>query len=365
MKPSLSLPGSTPGSVPGFVPGSFPVSRSGRAARTSAVVLAVAVLVLAALPYVVMPGVTGSFVTFFVLVVMASMWNLLAGFGGMVSVGQQAYVGIGAYSVVAFSQLGMSPFLALPLAAVTCAVFAIPTSWLAFRLRGDYFAVGTWVIAEVYRLIVIRFDSLGGASGKALGGLGGLDPVLRGALVYWSALGLAVLTVLGCYLLLRGRTGLALTAVRDDETAARANGVDINFSKRLVYLVSAAGCGAAGGILVIDALSVQPGAVFNIQWSAYMIFIVVVGGIGYLEGPLVGAVVFFVLQQALASYGSWYMIVLGAVGAAAAIWMPHGIWGFITGRTGVQLFPVGYRLDMDLKRLVFQGAAGRDPVANR
>lgn len=147
-----------------------------------------------------------------------------------------------------------------------------------------------------------------------------------------------MLTILGCYLLLRGRTGLALTAVRDDETAAKANGVDVTRSKRLVYLVSAAGCGAAGGLLIIDALSVQPGAIFNVQWSAYMIFIVIVGGIGYLEGPLIGAIVFFVLQQLLAGYGSWYMIVLGLIGAAAAIWLPHGIWGRITDKTGVQLF---------------------------
>ena len=327
---------------------SFPaiVVRSGRASKTWAVLLTAAILALVAMPYVAHTGTTSSLVMFFVLLIMASMWNLLAGFGGMVSIGQQAYVGIGAYSVLAFANMGIPPFLALPLAALTCAVFAIPTSWLAFRLRGDYFAVGTWVIAEVYRLIVIRFADLGGASGKSLPGLRGLDPVFRGALVYWAALGLAVLTILGCYLLLRGRTGLALTAVRDDETAAKANGVDVTRSKRLVYLVSAAGCGAAGGLLIIDALSVQPGAIFNVQWSAYMIFIVIVGGIGYLEGPLIGAIVFFVLQQLLAGYGSWYMIVLGLVGAAAAIWLPHGIWGKITDKTGIQLFPVTYRLKL-------------------
>jgi branched-chain amino acid transport system permease protein len=145
-------------------------------------------------------------------------------------------------------------------------------------------------------------------------------------------------------LLLRGRTGLALTAMRDDEVAARANGVSTTRSKRLVYLVSAAGCGAAGGLLVLDALSVQPGAIFSVQWSAYMIFIVIVGGIGYLEGPLIGAIVFFVLQQLLAGFGSWYLIMLGVIGVAMAIWVPGGIWGLITKKTGIQLFPVGYRL---------------------
>ncbi|WP_211881127.1 branched-chain amino acid ABC transporter permease [Pseudarthrobacter albicanus] len=320
------------------------VVRSGKAPKATGGLLAAAVVILAALPYVAFTGATSAMVTFFVLLIMASMWNLLAGFGGMVSVGQQAYVGVGAYTVLAFANLGMHPFLALPLAALTCAVFAIPTSWLAFRLRGDYFAVGTWVIAEVYRLVIIRFDSLGGANGKSLPGLSGMDPVLRGALTYWAALAIAALTVTGCYLLMRGRTGLALTAVRDDETAARANGVGVTWSKRLVYLVSAAGCGAAGGILIIDSLSVQPNAIFSVQWSAYMIFIVILGGIGYLEGPLLGAIVFFVLQQLLAGYGSWYLIILGLIGVAGAVWLPHGLWGTITRTTGLQLFPVGYLL---------------------
>jgi branched-chain amino acid transport system permease protein len=165
--------------------------------------------------------------------------------------------------------------------------------------------------------------------------------------------------VLGCYLLMRGRTGLALTAVHDDETAARASGVDVTWSKRLGYLVSAAGCGAAGGILIIDALSVQPGAVFSVQWSAYMIFIV--GGIGYLEGPLAGTIVFFVLQQLLAGYGAWYTVILGLIGVAGAVWLPHGIWGPIVQKTGVQLFPVRYRLVPG--RL--SAAAGLDPALKR
>ena len=346
--PQPTKDGTTPVSAAAAAAPSFTgalVTRAGRASKASAGLLGLAVLVLAALPYIAFAGTTSSMVTFFVLLIMASMWNLLAGFGGMVSVGQQAFVGVGAYTVLAFANLGMNPFVALPLAALTCAVFAIPTSWLAFRLRGDYFAVGTWVIAEVYRLIIIRFDSLGGPSGMSLPGLTGMDPVLRGALTYWAALALAALTILGCYLLMRGRTGLALTAVRDDETAARANGVDVTWSKRLVYLVSAAGCGAAGGILIIDSLSVQPNAIFSVQWSAYMIFIVIIGGIGYLEGPLLGAIVFYALQQLLAGYGSWYMIILGAIGVAGAIWFPRGLWGTITNKTGIQLFPVGYRLN--------------------
>jgi len=305
--------------------------------------LAVAV-VLAALPFLVYAGVTDALVNLFVLIALASMWNLLAGFGGLVSIGQQAYIGVGAYSVIAFADQGVQPYLAIPLAALTCVIFAVPTSWLAFRLRGDYFAVGTWVIAEVYRLVVVRVDSLGGASGKGLTGLAGIDQTLRGALTYWVALGLAFASIAGCYLLLRGRLGLSLMAVRDEETAAGSVGIDVRRAKYLVYLVAAAGCGAAGGVITVSSLSVNPDAVFSVQWSAYMIFIVVIGGIGFIEGPLLGAVVFFALQQFLADYGSWYLVLLGAIGMAAALWLPVGLWGATRDRTGLSLFPVGYHV---------------------
>ncbi|PZG53997.1 branched-chain amino acid ABC transporter permease [Spongiactinospora gelatinilytica] len=320
------------------------VSRAARSSKVSGAAMALIAVVLAALPFLVFSTVTDTLVNLFVLIALASMWNLLAGFGGLVSVGQQAYIGIGAYSVIALADQGVQPYLAVPLGALTCALFAVPTSWLAFRLRGDYFAVGTWVIAEVYRLLVVRIDGVGGGSGKGLSGMSGIDQTLRGALTYWIALALALATIGGCYLLLRGRVGLSLMAVRDEETAASSAGIDVTRAKRLVYLISAAGCGAAGGVITISSLSVNPDAIFSVQWSAYMIFIVVIGGIGYIEGPLLGALVFFALQQVLADYGSWYLVLLGAVGVAAALWLPGGLWGLVRDRTGLSLFPVGYHV---------------------
>ncbi|MEU8796460.1 branched-chain amino acid ABC transporter permease [Spirillospora sp. NPDC048819] len=324
--------------------GALRVDRAARSSKLSAAVMTAAAVLLVALPFLVFSSVTDTMVNLFVLIALASMWNLLAGFGGLVSVGQQAYIGIGAYSVIALADLGVQPYLAVPLAAFTCTVFAVPTSWLAFRLRGDYFAVGTWVIAEVYRLLVVRIDSVGGGSGKGLTGLSGIDQTLRGALTYWVALALALSTIAGCYLLLRGRLGLSLMAVRDEETAAGSAGIDVRRAKLLVYLVSAAGCGAAGGVITVSSLSVNPDSIFSVQWSAYMIFIVVIGGIGFVEGPLLGAVVFFGLQQLLADYGSWYLVLLGAVGIAVALWLPGGLWGMVRGRTGLSLFPVGYHV---------------------
>lgn len=320
------------------------VTRAARSSRISGIAGLVVLGALVAMPFIAYQDTTDLLMLFFVYLVMASMWNLLAGFGGLVSIGQQAFVGLGAYSALVFGQLGINAYLSVVLAAITCAIIAVPTSLLAFRLRGDYFAVGTWVIAEVYRLILIRFEVLGGPSGASFNFFQGMDATLRGAITYWIALAVAAVTVFGTYLLLRGRIGLALTAIRDNEVAAASSGVRVARTKRIIYFISAAGCGAAGGVLLIAQVGLQPDAVFSVQWSAYMIFIVIIGGIGYLEGPIVGAIVFFVLQQLLASYGTWYLVVLGLIAMAGALWLPRGLWGTFSHLTGFRLFPVGYHL---------------------
>ncbi|HEY1488062.1 MAG TPA: branched-chain amino acid ABC transporter permease [Micromonosporaceae bacterium] len=320
------------------------VARARRYTPWTTGLLVVAIAVLAYLPYAAVTSVTDDMITFFMLLTIATMWNLLAGYTGLVSIGQQAYIGLGAYAVLQLSDWGVQPYLGVAIAAVVAAAFAIPTSWLAFRLRGDYFAVGTWVIAEVYRLVTERDNSLGAGSGRSLNTLSNLDPAVREALTYWVALIVAVAAMLVAYLLMRSRLGLALTAVRDDERAAASTGVTVSRSKRIVYLVAAAGCGAAGGVLIVSQLGVQPDSAYSVQWSAYMIFIVVIGGIGSLEGPLVGTIIFFAIQQIFANYGTWYLVLLGALAIAGAVFLPRGVWGTLRARTGAELFPVGHRV---------------------
>jgi branched-chain amino acid transport system permease protein len=323
--------------------GQVQVRRATRVARYGLVAGIALVAALGYAPYIVGEGTTGTMVNFFILLTLATTWNWLAGYAGLVSVGQQAYIGLGAYSVLWLAQHGIAPFTAIALAVIICAVFSVPVSLLVFRLRGGYFAIGTWVVAEVFALLTIRSQSLGGGTGANLPGLDGFDPTVLAALTYWVTLGIAVAATAGGYLMLRSRVGLALTAVRDDEIAARSAGVRVSRAKRLVYLAAAAGAGAAGALLIISQLNVEARNVYGVQWSAYMIFVVLIGGIGTLEGPLLGTVVFFVLQQSLASYGGWYLIILGAVAIAMAVWARQGLWG-IANRFGLQLFPVGYRV---------------------
>ncbi len=320
------------------------VTRSRRSATWSAVVGVVVMAILGLLPYLVFANVTGVLVNLFILVSLATMWNLLAGYAGLISVGQQAYIGVGAYAVFVLAENGLSPFLAIPLAALISAVVALPASFLLLRLRREYFAIATWVVAEAFQLVVLRSDSLGGGTGATLGGMAGFDPTLRQAYTYWAALAVVVATLLGAYLLLRSRLGLDLTAIRDDEIGARSVGVRVARAKRIVYLVAAAGAGAAGSVLIISQLFVQPTSVFSVQWSAYMIFVALIGGLGAIEGPIVGTLIFFLLQQTLADRGAWYLIILGSVAVLVAMWVPRGIWGIVTDRFDLRLFPVGYFL---------------------
>jgi branched-chain amino acid transport system permease protein len=321
--------------------GQIRVSRSTRVSRWGLLAGIVLVVVLAYAPYAIAQGTTSTMVNFFILLTLAMTWNWLAGYAGLVSVGQQAYIGIGAYSVLLLAKHGVEPFVGLGLAALICVAFAVPVSYLVFRLHGGYFAIGTWVVAQVFALFTIRSNSLGGGTGANLSGLNGFDPTLLGAVTYWVSLGVAVVTLVGGYLMLRSRVGLALTAVRDDEVAARSVGVRVSRAKRIVYLAAAAGGGAAGAVLIISQLNVEANNVYGVQWSAYMIFVVLIGGIGTLEGPILGTIVFFALQQSLASYGGWYLIIVGAVAILMALWARKGIWG-AADHFGLRLFPVGY-----------------------
>jgi branched-chain amino acid transport system permease protein len=121
-------------------------------------------------------------------------------------------------------------------------------------------------------------------------------------------------------------------------------GVRVGRTRRVVYLLAAGGCAAAGGVLVVSQLNVEPTSAFTVQWSAAMIFVTVIGGIGTLEGPIIGTIVYFVLQQSLASFGAWYLIAVGTVAVVVAIWAPRGIWGLLLERYQVRAFPVGYWL---------------------
>lgn len=321
----------------------------------------IALIVAVALPFFAGRATIQDMFFILTMLVLAQWWNLLAGYGGLVSVGQQAFVGMGAYAMFGMVILaGWDPVPSILFAGLAALILAIPTAFFAFRLQGAYFAIGTWVIAEVTRLSVAQWKQLGGGTGtslprsatKNMWGVEWIKDLLdvktsaaRDILAYWLALILAVLTIGFIYWLLRSRRGLGLSAVRDNFAAAKSLGVDAGAIKWFVFLISALGTGLAGGLIYMQKARISPDAAFSVlDWTAYVIFIVVIGGIGTIEGPIIGVIVFFLLQNMLADYGSWYLLILGIIGIAIMLFAPKGLWGLFSQKTGIQIFPVQRRL---------------------
>lgn len=302
----------------------------------------------------------------FYMLALAQCWNLLAGYAGLISVGQQAFVGFGGYLLFACTlMLGIDPLIAIPIAGLASAAFALPTAFIVFRLRGAYFAIGTWVVAEVYRLVFAQFKQLGGGTGTSLppavtNEVVGIEsikwlfdvraPAARDMLSYWVALALAAGSLTLVYVILRSRRGLALGAIRDSEPAAESVGVDIFRVKLGVYVVTAAMTGMVGALIYLTKARISPDAAFSVlDWTAYVIFIVVIGGIGTIEGPILGVIIFFLMQRYLADFGTWYLIALGTLAIGVMLFAPKGIWGYVSERYGLVLFPVRRQLKSEVR----------------
>ncbi len=345
-------------------PGRFDVGTRTPLSRLAAPAAVAAVVGLAAAPLLVGRGTLQTLFFVLTMLVLAQFWNLLAGFAGLVSIGQQAFVGLGAYAMFALViHGGIDPVLALPLAGLAAGIVAVPVTLLVFRLSGAYFAVGTWVVAEVFRLLVAQDRGLGGGTGTALPRAASNDAglvVLVGDLLhvrstaardiaaYWLALALAVGTLALAHAVLRSRHGLALAAIRDNEGAARSVGVDAFRTKVWVFVVAAFGTGLAGALIYLQKARISPDAAFSLlDWTADVIFIVVIGGIGTIEGPIVGVVVFALLQSWLADFGAWYLMLLGAIAVAVMRFCPRGLWGLVASRYDLALFPVRRKLAED------------------
>ena len=321
-----------------------------RGSRGTSVALGAAialVLVAVSLPWWGESSWMHEFVEIACYFILASMWNLLAGFGGMVSIGQQAFFGLGGYAMLALGNFGgVNPFIAIPVAAFGSGLVAALVSRVAFRLNGGYFAIGTWVISEVFRLGIANISAIGGGSGTSLTALRGISKATREHTTYWVALACVVACVALVYLFLRSKLGLALLAIRDNPVAAESQGVGVQRMKLAVYVVSAGGAGLAGALYFVSNLRISPDAAFNVNWTAFAIFMVVIGGIGRIEGPIVGALIFWALNKFLSDYGTWYLLGLGLLAIVFTLVLRGGVAGWVQQRWRLELFPVQRRLTL-------------------
>src|SRR5216683_6787712 len=279
---------------------------------------------LALLPIIASRNLIQDLIFVFTMLALAQLWNVLAGWGGLVSVGQQAFVRIGAYALFAgVVVIGIDPVVAILLAGAVAAVAAAVLGPLLFRLEGPYFAIGSWVAAEALRLICAQFKSLGGGTGMSispseLSQMTGLKAVqalfdlragaARDILIYWLALLLVVLVTLSIYVFVRSRMGLALAASRDNALAARSVGVRTGRIRYFLWVVVAFATGMVGALVYLQKARISPDAAFSVtDWTAYVIFIVVIGGVRTIEGPMIGVLTLWLLISYLSQFGGLYL----------------------------------------------------------
>jgi branched-chain amino acid transport system permease protein len=326
------------------------VTRTSATTHVTSVAIVALVAALLATPLFASNDVMRLMIDIFLYISLACLWNFLAGYAGLVSVGQQAFVGLGGYGLFMLAaKMGVPPLLCVPIVGLAAALISVPIASLLFRLRGAYFAISSWVVAEVLRLSAIRITYLGGGSGMSLPAQIaqsiGKVPHERFVAVYLTALALLLTILIAIFLVLRSRNGLALTAIRDNELAARSSGVNVDRTKLIVYVVTAFGTAMVGALIFLQRLRISPDAAFSVNdWTALVIFMAVIGGLGTFEGPIVGALVYILLRETLANLGPAYLMILGAIAIAIMLIEPRGLWGLVRSRWQLQLLPLQLRV---------------------
>jgi len=267
---------------------------------------------------------------FFLYLPMANMWNLLAGYSGLISLCQAAFIGLAGYTLIMLSWLGIPFYLGIIAGAIVAAAFALLISVPVFRLRGIYFAIGTLVVPEALRIIFLLWRPVGGA----LSG-GGAGYVLKGASevsmreLYWFTLVIAAASVLLMRVVLRSRLGLGLAAIRDNDTTAAGCGVDVFRLELSAFVISALVTGSAGAVFYIYQAHIEPVSAFSIRWTMTLILATVIGGMRTEEGPIIGTVVVVFLHFLLASYAGISLLIQGIILVAMMLVAPQGIVGFL------------------------------------
>jgi branched-chain amino acid transport system permease protein len=230
----------------------------------------------------------------------------------------------------------MSPFVALALGGFLVLLVAWPLSWFVLRLKAAEFAVAMWVIAEAIRSVVMFDPLVQGETGRSLVALNAVDADVRRTTIYLMAVVAVIVALVVTHRVLRGRLGGESQAIRDDEEAASSIGIDTMRVKRIIFLISALGCAIAGALWLASAITYQPRTAFGINWSVFMLFMVLVGGLGSYLGPVIGAVLLFALQEIFGDFGAWYLAGIGVVAILFALYAPRGIMGLIGNRWAVE-----------------------------
>ena len=264
-------------------------------------------------------------------VAMSQMWNLLVGYSGLLSLGQQAFIGFGGYTVAVLTNYyGVYVWLSALIGGMFSVLLALFMSLFIFRMKGIFFGIGTWIFAEILLLWFSNWEYVKYGTGLFI--KPATPPSM--AMIFYAAFIMALSSLVVVYLILRSKIGLGLMAMRDNEEVSETIGVEIFRSKLFCFLVAAFITGTTAGVLYVFQIFIQPYKAFAIDWTVILVFIVIIGGIGTIEGPIVGSFLYVLLTQWLADYGHTSMLILGMIAITIMLVAPKGIMGTIQERTG-------------------------------
>jgi branched-chain amino acid transport system permease protein len=267
---------------------------------------------------------------FFIYLALANMWNLLAGYCGLISLCQPAFIGLAGYIMAITVWIGYPLWIGIVGGGIAAAAFALIISVPVFRLRGLYFAVGTLVVPEVVRLVFLMWRPVGDVlygkgAGYAIKGASAISSMDT----YWIALVVGIGSVFLVRFILNSKWGLGLEAIRDSDNTAASSGVDVFRLKLYSFLISAFVTGIAGAAFYVAQGFIEPNSAFDIQWTMVLMLATVIGGIAIIEGPILGAAVVVVLHFLLARYTGISLLLQGVILVGIMSLAPQGIMGLL------------------------------------
>jgi len=314
------------------------------------IVTAVVLILLAVLPVAGMPRSWILYVLLFLIyLTMANMWNLIAGYAGLISLATPAFLGITGYILAISSWFGYPWWAGLIAGTILAGLFAFLMSFAVFRISGIYFSIGTLVVPEVLRQFFylwrpVNNAMVGGGAGYTVKGVSDLSM----GQIYWMALAVAVLSAVILRIVLRSNLGLGLAAVRDNQRTAASSGVNTFRIKLYPFVISALLTGLAGGIFFIYQQYIEPSSTFNVKWTMIILLATVIGGLRTEGGPIIGTIIVVFLYFLLARYGYYSLLIEGVILIAIMLLSPQGLVGIakkyafyhrIMGWLGKPLFP--------------------------
>ncbi|NLY70976.1 MAG: branched-chain amino acid ABC transporter permease [Clostridiales bacterium] len=311
--------------------------RTSQIAIAKKIVAAIILITMGTLPFWGSGYLTNVFLLVFLYMSIGMMWNLLSGYAGLTSLGQQAFIGIGGYSVAVLTQVyKMSLIWGFVVGAVVGVVFALVISMPIFKMNGAYFTIGTWIIAEALYIFFVKWKFVNYGIGYPI--TAAYDIPMWGLYLASFAVGIGSIVIVA--LLLKSRLGLTLMAMRDDSGAAEVRGVKLYRTKLICYLIAAFWVTITGCLLFLNQAYIVPSSAFTIDWTIACVFIVIIGGIGTIEGPIVGAVIYVLLRQILYGFPGISNIILGIIAIVIIIAAPKGIMGYLNNKFNLDIFSI-------------------------